>query len=81
MAPLHGNKKNKEIDSEAEPQTQDRVEFANEEPQASKDSEIKALLKERDALNEDLKKQQLRNRVEQSDLNDGFEDLFARSNH
>ncbi len=81
MAPMRGNKKNKEIVNEAEPQTQDGVEFANEEPQASKDSKIKALMKERDALTEALKKQQLCNRVGETDLDDGFENHFAKRDH
>ncbi len=37
--------------------TQDGVKFANKEPQALKDIEIKALRKERDVLTEALKNQ------------------------
>ena len=43
--------------------------------------EIEALRKERDVLIETLKNQQLRNRVEETDRNNGFKNLFAKPTH
>jgi hypothetical protein len=80
MALVSGNKKNKEIVSEVEPQIHDGVEFANEEPQTSKDAEIKALRKEMVALTEALGNQQWVNR-EQADFENPFGNNFVNMDH
>uniref|UniRef100_A0A2N9I0Q3 Uncharacterized protein n=1 Tax=Fagus sylvatica TaxID=28930 RepID=A0A2N9I0Q3_FAGSY len=80
MAPVCGNRNKKGI-SDSKLQEQDELEIVQEEPQTSKDAKIEALRKERDVLFEALKNQQLRNRVEESDLDDGFENPFAKPNH
>jgi hypothetical protein len=40
VAPVCGNKKNKEIVSDVEPQIHDGIEFVVGEPQTSKDAEL-----------------------------------------
>ena len=40
MAPVRGNKKNKEIVSDIEPQIDDGIEFVVGEPQTLKDAEL-----------------------------------------
>jgi hypothetical protein len=80
MAPVCGNRNKKGI-SDSKPLEQDELEIVQEEPQTSKDAEIEALRKERDVLIEALKNQQLRNRVEETDRNNGFENPFAKPSH
>jgi hypothetical protein len=77
MAPVRGNKKNKEIVSEVEPQIHNGVEIVVEEPQTSKDAEIEALRREVETLTEALKIQQPQNRVGEADFEEGFENPFA----
>uniref|UniRef100_A0A2N9HNR8 Uncharacterized protein n=1 Tax=Fagus sylvatica TaxID=28930 RepID=A0A2N9HNR8_FAGSY len=81
MAPMRGNKKNKDIVRELEPLVQEAHKIVNEESQTLKDVEIEVLRKEVEILTKVLRNQQLHNRGEEFDLDDGFENPFAKPNH
>lgn len=80
MVPICGNK-NKKVITKPKPQFKDNHEIAHEELQTSRDANFDALRKELNALTKALLNQQLHNRVEESDLEDEFENPFARPNH
>jgi hypothetical protein len=81
MASMRGNKKNKDIVREQEPLVQEAHKIVNEESQTLKDVEIEVLRKEVEILTKVLRNQQLHNRGEEFDLDDGFENPFAKPNH
>jgi hypothetical protein len=81
MAPMRGNKKNKDIVRELEPPVQEAHKIVNEESRTSKDAKIEVLRKEVETLTETLWNQQKCNRGEESDLDDGLENPFAKPNH